>query len=569
MIVVTSPRPGRLAGACTATLLLLTATFLAAQAPPAAAPQVPSSLTHSAEPPAPMPEPPDGVWHTDAEGRSYFPHLIPKVEGEYRWVDDTHIVLRYGMPYEVLSHDDTTFTVKVFRIDPDAGAEVRKRKPTAEDKARVDATYRPDATDADLLTFAGFAEGLPTSGQWRNGFEIADMNGDGHLDIVHGPARKGASRRPHIFLGDGKGSWSLWREVKFPALGYDYGDVAVADFNGDKRPDLALAVHLRGVLVLVADGEASFKEWGNGVYFELPGRGGDSSGFTSRTVEAADWDGDRRVDLVLLGEGPRMAAARSIDGQPDIRPAAAYGVVVYLNRGDGSWERRTEMDNPRPVFGDDLEVADVDGDRRLDVVLGLNVLGSKQILRLGGAKGAWKVAEVADLRPGILTGAVHVADLDGDKRKDLAIGYMANELGTWRTGVDLFLARAKGAWERRTLFAEEGRRGIFALDGGDLDGDGHTDLVALTGDGEAWVFLGRRAGAFVREASGELPPLSGCRGYEVALVDLDGDGRDEIVAGFAGEASALFAPDKCVSGGSLQAWKAAPRREQTATSGGS
>ncbi len=518
-------------------------------------------------PPVEMPQPPDGVWLTDEQGRKYFATKIPRIEGEYRWVDDKNIVLRYGMPYEVLAHDDETFTVKIYKVEVDM--EAKSTGPTDEDRARVAATYKPEAGVSDRLAFAPFANGLPTSGQWRNGFKVADMNGDGHLDIVHGPARKGERRSPNIFLGDGKGNWTRWREVKFPPLGYDYGDVAVGDFNGDKRPDLALAVHLRGALVLVADGPASFKEWGKGVGFEVPGQGGDSSSFTSRTIEAADWNGDRRLDLILLGEGPRMAASRTIDGQPQIRPAMGYGVLVYLNQGDGSWQRRDELSNPRTVFGDDFEVADLNGDRRLDLALGLNVLGAKQILRLGEKDGAWTPAELPHLRPAMLTGGVYVADFDGDRRNDLALGYIANELGTWRTGVDLFLARAKGEWERRTMYAEEGRRGVFALDGGDLDGDRRIDLVALTGDGEMWVFLGRGGASFTREANSELPAPEGCRGYDVKLRDLDGDGRDEVVAAFAGESSALFAPEKCVNGGSLQAWKAGPRRELSAASNGS
>src|SRR5258707_1200039 len=40
------------------------------------------------------------------------------------------------------------------------------------------------------LTFQPFGAGLPTSGQWREGFRLADLNGDGQLDLVHGPARK-------------------------------------------------------------------------------------------------------------------------------------------------------------------------------------------------------------------------------------------------------------------------------------------------------------------------------------------------------------------------------------------
>ena len=552
-------------------LILLAATAGAAGSDQQSAPAPPPVVIGSTAPPPPAPEPPqppDGVWLTDELGRQYFTTLIPKQEGEYWWLDDKNIVLRYGMRHEVVSHDDKTFTVKIFKTEGVPMSEPAKKVPTAEELARAAATYAHDATAGDLLSFTPFDNGLPTSGQWRNGFKIADMNGDGHLDIVHGPERKGARRQPNIFLGDGQGNWQRWREAQFPRLAYDYGDVAVADFNGDRRPDLALAVHLRGVLVLVADGPASFKEWGEGVYFEVPGQGGGGA-FSSRTIESADWNDDGRMDLIVLGEGPRMTAVRSIKGQPDLRPASGYGVLIYLNRGDGSWEPKDERKNPRPVFGDDLEVADLNGDRRLDVVLGLNVLGSKQVLRLGGEGGEWTVAELPGLRPAILTGGVHVVDLDGDRRNDLAIGYMANELGIWRTGVDLFYARAKGEWERRTLFAEEGRRGIFALDGGDLDGDGLTDLAALTGDGEVWVFLGRPGGAFVRETSSELPPRTGCRGYDVKLSDLDGDGRDELVAAFAGESSALFAPDKCAHNGSLQAWKAGPRPAATASSGGS
>jgi hypothetical protein len=527
-------------------------------------------------PPPEVPKPPDGKWLTDELGRQYFTIQIPKQEGEYRWLDDKTIVLRYGMRHEVTSHDDMTFTVKIFNTEGTAMSEPAKKVPTPEELAGAAATYAPLAADGDLLAFVPFAEGLPASGQWRNGFKIADMNGDGHLDIVHGPERKGARRRPNVFLGDGKGSWRRWEEVQFPPLGYDYGDVAVADFNGDGRLDLALAVHLRGVLVLVADGPASFKEWGQGVFFHIPGRDTASRGLTSRTIEAADWNGDGRPDLVVLGEGPRMTVARTIEGKPEINASHGYGVLVYLNRGDGTWEVKDERSNPRPIFGDDLEVADFNADGRLDLLLGLNVLGSKQLLRLGGEGGAWTVAELPGLRPAILAGGVHVADLDGDGRQDLAIGYMANELGVWRTGVDLFYARGTGKtrqsreprkdteWERRTLYAEEGRRGIFALDGGDLDGDGRTDLAALTGDGEVWVFLGRPGGAFLREASSELPAPTGCRGYDVKLADLDGDGRDELVAAFAGEASALFAPDKCRHGGSLQAWKNGPLPEAAA-----
>src|SRR4051794_31137152 len=83
------------------------------------------------------------------------------------------------------------------------------------------------------------SEGLPHKGQWRHGFALADMNGDGRADIGFGPARKG-TRSPAIFLGEPQ-AWKLWREAEYPSAAYDYGAAASADFDGDGHADLALA----------------------------------------------------------------------------------------------------------------------------------------------------------------------------------------------------------------------------------------------------------------------------------------------------------------------------------------
>src|ERR1700674_4955601 len=135
---------------------------------------------------------------------------------------------------------------------------------------------------AAKVRFVKFDVGLPTSGQWREGFRIADMNEDGHPDIVHGPARK-QTGTPVIFLGDGKGSWTLWKEARFPTLAYDYGDVEVADFNRDGHIDIALAVHLHGLFVLAGDGKGGFVNASAGL---------ESTGFSSRAIRVTDWNGD-------------------------------------------------------------------------------------------------------------------------------------------------------------------------------------------------------------------------------------------------------------------------------------
>ncbi len=75
-----------------------------------------------------------------------------------------------------------------------------------------------------------------------------------------------------------------------------------------------------------------------------------------------------------------------------------------------------------------------------------------------------------------------------------------------------------------------------------------------------WLFLGHGNGSFQREASPEVPVMTGgCKGFDVKIADLDGRPGGELVTAFAGEASALFAPERCLSEGAMAAWRAKPK----------
>jgi len=201
-------------------------------------------------------------------------------------VDDHHVRLPI-MPGAVpLYREDADFyyvrTEKVpaeeARAQRQAGVAEKETK-RKEENAELEASARENplivspsqfdtlvpAVSTSGVSFRRAGEGLPTGGQWRQNIAIADMDGDGIPDIVAPPSRLGDAK-VHIFYGDGKGNFHE-RPIDLvdgtgktlPPQKLAYGGVAVADFDGDGKPDIALASHGQTVRVLRNRGGGVFE----------------------------------------------------------------------------------------------------------------------------------------------------------------------------------------------------------------------------------------------------------------------------------------------------------------------
>jgi hypothetical protein len=478
-------------------------------------------------------EPPGG-WLKDDQGRQYYVDKILKTKAHR--LNSKTILVAWGFQLDLVREDSQYYYYKVYKpihivIPPPAPPISSEQRQTIID------SYKSEVKESHRLTFTPFDYGLPKSGQWRQGFAIADMNRDGHLDIILPPPRKAEVPLPSIYLGDGKGNWSLWRDAEFPPLAYDYGDVRAADLNGDGIPDLAFGVHFRGILVLFNDGKGHFRNASAGLDFDKGGKA-----FSSQALQIVDWNGDGRPDILALAEGP------SLMGKGMHYP---HGVALYFNNGGGRWHRAPG--DPSDIYGRSITLGDFEGNGHPGFATATNVGDRRDIVHPWKPNGGWDTVTVNEIRPMAYIWSVASADFDGDGRADLAVAYSSFELSTWISGIDILYSRPQGRWERRALFAEQAKEGPVALGIGDLVGNGKKDLVALTAHGETLVFLADDSGFFTREKTPPPPFPDGCKGSHVELADLDGDGRDEIVSSFSDDHQVI---GHCSSDGGVTAWKA-------------
>ena len=499
-------------------------------------------------------ETPPGGWLKDSEGKEYRLEALEKKKFPFRRLEDGRVRVAFGLELQVDREDDEFLYYRVYRADPTAvgptageSAAIREAK-----AAEVRKQMAVKLVEVDQLQGVDFGRGLPSRGQWRNSFEFADMNGDGALDLVHGPSRKGTGR-PNIFLGDGRGGWSWWAAAKFPQVLYDYGDASVGDFDGDGNRDIALAVHLRGLLVLLGDGKGVFRLAGEGLPFRL--RLADPPGFSSRQVQAIDWDADGRDDLLAVGEGPRLAVAPSGDGSQE---SGSYGIRLYRSvrteAGGLHWEWANPHDELGSFFGDELRL--VDGRRSKRFVVGTARMSETALLFEGREEEAgWQRTQLPVPPRSYAFSAAPIPD----EVPGVAVAGMTFDGGVTMRMIEVY--RKQGSdWSRETVWSQEHRnRGPVRVAAGDLNGDGLADLVSLSADGEVVILL-QEKGGWRLEASPELQGPAGCSGYGLELQDLDGDGRIEVAMSFAGEQSSLFDPLACPENGALRIWKIQSRK---------
>ena len=264
-------------------------------------------------------------------------------------------------------------------------------------------------------------------------------------------------RRISVLLGIGGGALApkIDTTVAGPASTVDVGDL-----NGDARPDLAV-----GYTSVPGTGSHLSILWGTGTGGFSTTRADLPVAADTRNVHIRDLNGDGRGDLAVAVVSTSRIAVLLNTGSGTFAPAANYPVEIG-------------------AVSAALDVGDVTGDGLPDLVVSDRGFG---IAVLNGfANGTFGAKVRTAMSIGVTS--VHLGDLDGDGRTDIAASDAASFAILRRTPAGAFTPF--GVYSFRVAGATTGAGTV-----GDIDGDHRPDLVgAMTGGGGTTsVLLGATA----------------------------------------------------------------------------
>ncbi len=347
----------------------------------------------------------------------------------------------------------------------------------------------------DLLSKSSGLEN-PDKEEGKTELELADINNDGHLDIIsvgdHGsPYVNSDEHGIMVWLGNGEGSWTVHQSGNF-----GYGGCAIGDLNLDGYLDVAWGIHhdwgsagFGDTLIGAALGDgsgSSWTPWATGL-----ASSGETWGMFATAL--ADFDCNGRLDIISQSFG------------------SGNGLRLYENHGDGTWSQAWALTGDNACYT--IETCDINADGYPDFVAtrtGATVL-------IGDGDFGFTINH-----NGLPSGTIMAID-SGDMNND-GCNDVVFTLGS--SGILCYIYDKN---DNKWVSASNGlpsSGNYYMTQFGDLNGDGFLDIVAYS-DPTGYVFLGDGDGNWDADTTWTMPSPGG---YSALRVDgdIDHDGREDI-----------------------------------------
>src|SRR5690554_4455829 len=288
---------------------------------------------------------------------------------------------------------------------------------------------------------------------------VADVNGNGYMDLLISGRNTSNNPITKLYLNDGTGQYTLDNSVSFD--GVQYGTVDFADFNGDGSPDVLIT----GKPVSGAIAELYIND-GNGGFTKQTGT--PFIGVDYSAVIILDVNGDNHLDIIISGD----------PGNPD------YSTNVYINDGTGQFTLQSTT--LLPVNRGALAYADVDNDGDLDIVIVGRTTSSAKAAKLYLNDGSGNFTEDTNLSlTGVEFASAGFSDINCDGNPDLIVSGL---VGNHNRSSEIFINDGNGNYIEDTGNSIEPiSQGSISF--GDVDGDSNNDIL-ITGNSTGSGIMG-------------------------------------------------------------------------------
>lgn len=362
---------------------------------------------------------------------------------------------------------------------------------------------------------------LPSTAEWTNKVELADIDGDGRIDLLFANggnySEPGEPELNRAFANRGPGQ--PFEEVTDRVFGStpDLTRVIKArDFDGDGDADIFVgATYQTRSRLFLGIGEGAFDERTATHLPRMPLSLGDA--------EPGDVDLDGDLDLVLADWGPGNNMTNE-----------GGRTRLWLNDGTGRFTDATDGRMPATLvrFSWDLELVDVDNDFDLDLLVSCKRCAGSLLFRNDGT-GVFE-EDPRGLPQYTNNYEFEAMDLDGDDFLDLVTindGEIVGERSSRRRehvfrndGEGRFVDATDAWWPTSENIGEDDNVVAFL----DFDSDADADFLIGSLSGPDRLLIndgsGRLSVATNVFAGAETPGTLG-----MAIADLDGDGRIDVV----------------------------------------